>query len=227
MKILAVETSSVVASCAVLEDERLIAEEIVNTRLTHSETLMPMIDSVLKKAEVDISDIDTFAVAIGPGSFTGLRIGISAVKALAHAGNKKVVGVSTLKALSKNLPFTEKLIVPIMDARRGEVYTAIYKGDTEILEPSAMPIIELLEIVKAKGECAVFLGDGVPVFKEIVKETLGDMAYFAPANLSEQRASSIGVLAVSEKKNDYHALSPVYLRKSQAEREREEREANK
>ncbi len=225
MRILAVETSSLVASCCVCEDERLISEEIVNTKLTHSETLMPMIDSVLKKAELEIKDIDVFAVAVGPGSFTGLRIGISAVKALAHAFGKKVCGVSTLKALSKNIPFCDKLIVPIMDARRQEVYTAIYDGDNEILEPSAMPVSSLLDILKEKGRDTVFLGDGVPVFRDTIKEALGDMAHFAPVNLNLQRASSVAYLAATQEKSDYSGLSPVYLRKSQAEREREEREA--
>ena len=164
-------------------------------------------------------------MAIGPGSFTGLRIGISAVKALAHAFGKKVCGVSTLKALSENIPFSDKLVVPIMDARRGEVYTAIYDGDSEVLEPSAMPISSLLEIIKEKGREAVFLGDGVSVFKDIIKDTLGDLAHFAPVNLSLQRASSVAYLAMNSEKADYSGLSPVYLRKSQAEREREEREA--
>jgi len=148
MKILAVDTSATVASVAITDGERLAAEMILNHKKTHSETLMPMIDTLFQSSEMKISDIDLFAVSNGPGSFTGLRIGVAAVKALAHACNKPVVGVSTLEAMAYNLPYADGLIAPIMDARRNQVYTALYKYEnshmTEIMPPCAMDICELV-----------------------------------------------------------------------------------
>ena len=127
MKILSVDTSSNVASVAITDDEKLICEITVNTKKTHSQTIMPMIDSALKQSELEISDIDLIASANGPGSFTGLRIGVSAVKGLAHAAKIPVVGVSILEAMAYNLPFCEYVISPIMDARRQQVYNAVYE----------------------------------------------------------------------------------------------------
>ncbi len=228
MRILAIDSSSSVASCAILDNDKLICEEILNNKLTHSVTLMPMVQAVLEKSELSLADIDRFAAVTGPGSFTGLRIGVSAVKALAHSYNKECVGVSTLEAMAYNLPFTEKLICPIMDARRGEVYNAVYTFKNGILEEvrpmRALSIDELLMDIKALGEKTIFLGDGLPVFKEKIAEVLAEAALFAPANLNAQRASSAAVLALKKEAVNYARLSPVYLRKSQAEREREERE---
>ncbi len=231
MRILAVDTSSAVASCAIVDGDKLVAEEILNNKLTHSQTLMPMIESVLKKSEMSIADIDRFAVVTGPGSFTGLRIGVSAVKALAHAVGKECVGVSTLEALAYNLPFSDKLISPIMDARRGEVYNAVYRfieGKLEEVRPMrALPVEELLADIQSIGEQTVFLGDGLPVFRDRIKEVLAENALFAPQNVNAQRASSVAVSAVNKECVNYIKLAPVYLRKSQAEREREEREKKK
>ncbi len=231
MRILAIDTSSSVASCAIVDGEKLVCEEILNNKLTHSETLMPMIEAVLRKSELTVSEIDRFAAVIGPGSFTGLRIGISAVKALAHAAGKECVGVSTLEAMAYNLPFTNCFICPIMDARRGEVYNGIYRFEngilTEICTMRAISMDELLEDIKSLNEKTIFLGDGLPVFKDMIKENLGDTALFAPANANAQRASSAAVLAMKCEGVHYSKLAPVYLRKSQAEREREEREKNK
>ncbi len=228
MRILAVDTSSTVASCAIVDGEKLLCEEILNNKLTHSETLMPMIESVLKKSELTVADIDRFVAVTGPGSFTGLRIGVSAVKALAHAAGKACVGVSTLEAMAYNLPFADSLICPIMDARRGEVYNAVYRQEGGVLKEvrpmRALSIDELLEDIKAIDEKAVFLGDGLPVFKDKIAEILGDKAIFAPANVNAQRASSAAVSGINKEELHYSRLSPVYLRKSQAEREREERE---
>lgn len=227
MRILAVDTSSAVATVAIVDDERLVAEEILNNKLTHSETIMPMIKSVLDKAEIEVSDIDVFAAVTGPGSFTGLRIGVSAVKALAHAANKPCASVSTLEAMAYNFPFSDKLICPIMDARRGEVYNALYRFNGSVLEevrcPRAITIEECCADIKSLAEKTVFLGDGVPVFRERIKETLGELALFAPANLNAQMAASAAVAAKEKELIEYQRLSPVYLRKSQAERERENR----
>lgn len=225
MRILAVDTSSAVASCAIVDGEKLVCEEILNNGLTHSQTIMPMIESVMKRSGLETSDIDLFAAVTGPGSFTGLRIGVSAVKALAHAANKPCAAVSTLEAMAYNLPFCDKLIVPIMDARRGEVYNGVYRFEngrfTEVRAARALSIEECCEDIKSLGSDAVFLGDGLPVFRERITGMLGDKAYFAPANLNAQMAASAAVLAKDKDYINYTKLAPVYLRKSQAERERE------
>lgn len=227
MRILAVDTSSAVATVAIVDGEKLVCEEILNNKLTHSETIMPMIKAVLDKSELQVSDIDVFAAVTGPGSFTGLRIGVSAVKALAHAVNKPCVAVSTLEAMAYNFVFSDKLICPIMDARRGEVYNAVYRFNNDAAEEvraeRAITLEECCQDIKTIGKQTVFLGDGLPVFRERIKELLGDLALFAPANLNAQMAASAAIAARNKEQIEYTRLTPVYLRKSQAERERENR----
>ena len=227
MRILGVDTSSKVATCAICEDDRLVCEFILNNKMTHSQTIMPIIDECLKKSELTTKDIDIFAVSNGPGSFTGLRIGVTTVKGLAHAMNKPVVGVNTLEAMCYNLPFCPYIISPIMDARREQVYNAVYKFEkgvlTEIVQPRAISVEDLMIELKKRGEKVVFLGDGVPVFESAIKEKLGDLAEFAPINAEMQRASGVCLAAKSKTTVHYSRLTPVYLRKSQAERELEER----
>lgn len=228
MKILAVDTSANTAAVCVAEDNKLLAEEIVNYKKTHSQTLMPMIDSALKNCGTDIAEIDVFAVANGPGSFTGLRIGVSAIKGMAHALGKPVVEINTLEAMAYNIFMCGYIICPIMDARRAQVYNAVYTWNdefTELIAPRAVSIEECVEDVKKYNKKVVFLGDGVPVHKEYIKEAMGNTAVFAPISHNAQRASAIASLAMSRKdiqKSCYDVL-PVYLRKPQAEREREER----
>ncbi len=228
MKILSVDTSSNVASVAITDDEKLICEITVNTKKTHSQMLMPMIDSALKQAELEISDIDLIVSANGPGSFTGLRIGVSAVKGIAHALDIPVVGVSILEAMAYNLPFCKYLISPIMDARRDQVYNAIYEWENEeILEvkaPRALSIEELTDELLKSGKKVVFLGDGVKVHREFIKEKMGDKALFAPVSALEQKASGLAAAAKNKKAVSCYELSPTYLRKPQAERELEEKE---
>lgn len=228
MKILAIDTSSNAASVALMEDNLLLGEFVLNHKKTHSQEIMPMIDEVLRRCECEVKDIDLFAAAKGPGSFTGLRIGIATIKGLAHSVNKPVIGISTLEGLSFNLPYSEHTIVPIMDARRNQVYTAAYLWDEgemrEIGEPEAMSIEECVESCGNFLE-TVFLGDGVPAYRDYIIEKLGDKAYFAPASCNMQKASSIAALAFKykDRAESYYGLEPVYLRKSQAEREREEK----
>lgn len=228
MKILSVDTSSNVASVAITDDEKLICEITVNTKKTHSQTLMPMIDSALKQSELGIPDIDLIVSANGPGSFTGLRIGVSAVKGLAHAKDIPVVGVSILEAMAYDLPFCEYIISPIMDARRNQVYNALYewKNDElmEVKEPRALSIEELANELLETDKKVVFLGDGVSVHKEFIKEKMGDRAVFAPVSASEQRASGLAAAAKNKKRISCYELAPIYLRKPQAERELEEKE---
>ncbi len=229
MRILAIEASAVAASAAVTDNGVLLAEEITQTALTHSVTLLPMVDSVMKKSSLSLSDIDVVAVTEGPGSFSGLRIGVTTAKTVAYAAGKKTVGVSTLLALAAALPFADKIICPIMDARRDQVYNAMYRpenGDFKtVREPRAVSAGELAEDIKSIGEDVIFIGDGVPRFKEYFINALGKAAYFAPAHLCAARASNVAFIAEREKDKakDPNDLNPVYLRLSQAEREYNEK----
>lgn len=224
MNILAIDTSALTATAAVLSGETLLGEISTTTSLTHSQTIMPMIDELLKKVSLDISEIDLFACSEGPGSFTGLRIGIGTVKGLAYGLEKPVVGVSTLEALAHNIAFTDCVISPIMDARRGQVYNALYKwncGRLEcIAEPRALPVEELCSELSKK---AVFVGDGVKVHREKISELLGEKALFAPPQHCLQRAGSVAYAALDKEAVSAEELTAVYLRKPQAERERDER----
>ena len=231
MRILGIESSSLVASVAIVEDETTMAEYTVNFKKTHSQTLLPMIDEMVKLLEIDLSTVDAIAVSGGPGSFTGLRIGSATAKGLGLALHKPLIHVPTLDATAYNLYGTEALICPIMDARRNQVYTGIYRfrENFEIVHgQDAMDIDELIGILNSMREPVIFLGDGVPVFRSRIEETLTVRALFAPAHVNRQRASAVAALgAVYFKEGKTETAmehKPDYLRKSQAEREREERE---
>lgn len=227
MKILAFDSSGLVASVAVLEEERMIAEYTVNYKKTHSQTLLPMLDEVVKMIELDLHEIDAIAVAAGPGSFTGLRIGSATAKGLGLALDKPLVPVPTLEGLAFNLCGCPDVICPMMDARRKQVYTGLYTfvdGKMQVLkEQTACPVEEILEECNARGRKVVFLGDGVPVCRSIIEETVRVPYAFAPAHMSRQRAGAVGMRAfdyIRENKTETAAEhAPVYLRKSQAERE--------
>lgn len=240
MRILALDSSGLVAGVAVLESEnekkdaQMIAEYTVNYKKTHSQTLLPMLDEIVKMTELDLDTIDAIAIASGPGSFTGLRIGSATAKGLGLALKKPLVEVPTLEGLAYNLCGTEGLICPIMDARRGQVYTGIYAcADNELKvmeEQMAVPIEELAEKLKKYNQKVTFLGDGVPVFREhLENELLADMKIqFAPAHLNRQRAAAVGALGMNYYREGRTVTAmehrPDYLRVSQAERERAERE---
>ncbi len=231
MKVLAIDTSSMSATCAIIDDDRLLVEYILNHKLTHSQKIMPIIKEALDSCSLKPEDIDVFAVAKGPGSFTGLRIGVATVNGLAQATNKKVVGVSTLDALAFNLPYCEGIIVPIMDARRERVFTGIYKwtnGNLHIIkEQTALEVKELIEILRERPEKIILVGDGTLVYKEVLSEALGEKVIFAPRSANMARASSVAELAMSKavegKTESYFELIPDYLRESQAQREYNEK----
>ena len=234
MKLLAMDSSALVASVAIIEDDVLAAEYTVNHKKTHSQTLMGMLDEIVKMTELDMASIDAIAVAKGPGSFTGLRIGSATVKGLAMALDKPVVAVPTLDALAYNMWGCSNIICPIMDARRSQVYTGCYTfedGELVVLEPQqAIDIRRLASMLNEKGREVIFLGDGVPVYADIIKEEMKVPYSFAPAMMNRQRAASVGALGavyfsrgISE---DAASHVPVYLRQSQAEREKSERESN-
>lgn len=236
MKILALDSSGLVASVAVVEDDVLIAEYTMNYKKTHSQTLLPMLDSVKQNIELDLESIDAIALAAGPGSFTGLRIGSATAKGLGMALNKPIVPVPTVDGLAYNLYGTDKLICPLMDARRGQVYTGLYEFTyakeacklQTIKTQCAIALDDMIQILNETGQEVIFLGDGVPVYQETIRQKMKAPYVFAPAHMNRQRAGSIAVLGsilYQEGKIQTAAQhAPEYLRLSQAERERMEQE---
>ena len=228
MRILGIESSSLVASTAIYEDGITMAEYTVDFKMTHSQTLLPMIDEMVKLVGIDLNTIDAIAVSGGPGSFTGLRIGSATAKGLGLALNKPLIHIPTLDATAYNLFGASGLICPIMDARRKQVYTGIYRYEDHRLmtvkDQMAVGIEELLSMLNEMGEAVTFLGDGVPVFKDIIADKLTVPFSFAPAHLSRQRAGAVGALGVLYYKEGRTETAaehkPDYLRVSQAERER-------
>lgn len=232
MKILAVDSSGLVASVAIVEDDNLIAEYTINYKKTHSQTLLPMLDEIVKMTETDLATVDAIAVAKGPGSFTGLRIGAATVKGLGLALDKPVIGVPTVEGLAMNLHGSSALICPIMDARRNQVYTGLYRFQNNELNvvKDQLPIAveELIDTLNLLGEPVVFLGDGVPVYEAVIREKISVEYSFAPAHMNKQRASALAVRALQYWKNGIFEsaddFAPEYLRMSQAERERAKKE---
>ena len=227
MKILGIDSSGLVAATALMSDGIVTAEYQIHNKKTHSQTLMPMISEMMSMADVKPEELDAIAVSEGPGSFTGLRIGASIAKGLAWTLKIPIVPVSSLMGLAANVEMPGQIVCPIMDARRNQVYTAVYQTTPEIPEqleePDVVPIETALERAceAAAGKPIVFLGDGVPVFEKVIKETL-----MIPAR-RYQSAASIALLGeyLYQKGEAVPAekFGPVYLRKSQAEREREEK----
>ena len=228
MKILGFDSSGMTASVAYVADGVLVAEYTVNHKKTHSETLLPMLDQIVRDSELSLEDIDAIAIAAGPGSFTGLRIGAATVKGLGLALEKPVIPVPTCEALAYNLWGVSGLVVPIMDARRGQVYTGIYRvnnGLNILLDQTACAMEELLEKLESLGEPVIFLGDGVPVFREMISEICRVPFSFAPPQCALQHAASVAAMgeiyANAGRQVPADDFAPIYLRKSQAEREHE------
>lgn len=232
MKILGIDSSGLVASVAVVEDEVMLAEYTVNYKKTHSQTLLPMLKEIADMIHLELSSIDAVAVAAGPGSFTGLRIGSATAKGLGLALDKPIIPVPTVDGLAYNLYGTDKLICPLMDARRNQVYTGIYEFREEklqILEPQmAVAVTDIIEKLNVRSRSVIFLGDGVPVYREILEREVKVPFYFAPAHLNKQRAGAVAVLGekyfASGRAESADEHKPDYLRLSQAERERKEKE---
>ncbi len=232
MKLLAIESSSLVASAAIADEETVLAEYTICHRITHSQSLLPMIDAVCQMTELDPASLDAVAVASGPGSFTGLRIGAATAKGLGMAWNKPLVAVPTLDAMAYSLWNAQGLVCPIMDARRSQVYTGLYRFAEEdsfekLRGPEALSTEELLAVLKEREETVTFLGDGVPVFRKKIEEALGEKALFAPPHASRQRAAAVAALGLVLLRRgesvSAEAFAPSYLRVSQAERERARR----
>ncbi len=264
MKILGIDSSSLTASVAVVTDNVLTAEFTVNYKKTHSQTLLPMLEQMMNVLGMDLGELDAIAAAAGPGSFTGLRIGAATAKGLGLALGKPLVEVPTLEALACNLWGSADLVCPIMDARRSQVYTGVYRvtgrsalaeaeykvpaetdcgapAETDcgvpaetagirmpeiVLDQCAMDILELVGTLNRLGQPVTFLGDGVPVYEKQIREHMEAPFSFAPAQNSCQRASSVAALGLEYVKRGRTVTAAEfnvnYLRKSQAEREREE-----
>ena len=223
MKILAIDSTAHTSSVTILEDDKLIALYTVNTDNTHSETLLPMVKSALVTANVTADEIDVFAASNGPGSFTGVRIGAATIKGLAFGKDKKCVEVSTIEALSYNLDGFDGIICPIMNARRGQVYTGIFKGKNRLMDDSCMLLSDLVPMLEEYGEKIYFTGDGY----ELIENMEIKNKCVTPEPLRYANAYSVGKFAYeSINRGEYTTDTDFrvnYLRKPQAEREREER----
>ena len=227
MKILALETSAKSVSAAVVENGAVLASSYQNTGLTHSRTLMPLVDGMLRAADLKLEQMDLIAVAQGPGSFTGLRIGVSAAKGLAWAKELPCCGVSTLLAMAQNLRHMDGTIVCAMDARRNQVYNAVFRAEngqlTRLTEDRAVSLAELAEELKNKEGAKFVVGDGAKLCYTYLTQQ-GIPCRMAPAALVMQNAVGVGLaaeeLAAEVKTESSQELVPVYLRLSQAERER-------
>ena len=231
MKILAIESSATAASAALCEDEELIAQTFQHSGLTHSRTLLPMVLTMLEQCGAGLEGVDLIAVAAGPGSFTGLRIGVSTAKGLAWPGNKPCAGVSTLEAMAWSLAHTGAIVVPVMDARRGQLYNALFRGTGEGLErlapDRAIAADDLAAELAALPGPKVLVGDGALLARRLLGER-GLELTVAPPHLRLQSAWGVarGALELARRGEltDAAGLAPVYHRLSQAERERLARE---
>ena len=229
MILLSIDTSGPACSAALLADDRLLGEIVINSALTHSETIMPAVDELLARESLTCADVDLFAVAAGPGSFTGVRIGVCATKGMAHATGKPCARVNSLDALAAGLPFVPGVLCPILDARREQVYCAAYRWTgaalpEKILPDAALPLTALLEALP-ENEIVTFTGDGVAVHEARIRALLGERARFAPPHARVLRASSAAYWARLDSSCHMEArlLTPIYLRAPQAERERSEK----
>lgn len=233
MKILAIDTTAKTATAALTEDDRLIAVTVLNTPNTHSVTLLPMIDGLLKGSLLGIDDIELFVCSAGPGSFTGVRIGVSTVKGLAFAGDKKCIGVSSLEALAHNVAQRNGIICPVMDARRGQLYNALFRYESGVIkrltEDRCITAESLRDELCAFNDTVVLVGDGINVAKRALSGLRVEYPHEVMIYQNAYSVARLGYRTYTNASEDERAcftaraLSPVYLRVCQAERERLER----
>lgn len=227
MKILAVDTSTQVSTIAIVDDMKVLGEFTINNKKTHSQKLIPLIEYLLNEIDLKINDLDILAATNGPGSFTGLRIGITTIKALSYVVKKPVIGISTLEALAYNVHGSNNLVCPILDARNRNIYAGVYKWEESsyksIKENLFLSIDEFIDYLKSKNERCVFLGDAVFIYRDYLQSKLGEKCEFANYNLITQRGASVAIAALEKFKNGFtencYNIEPFYLNKSQAERE--------
>lgn len=227
MHILAIDTSSQYCSVAVMRDGSIVSEVCASNGLVHSKTLMPMVETALANCSMSVGQIDLFACAYGPGSFTGVRIAVSTIKGLALPGNKPCVGVNTLQAAAAGLYCPGLQVCPVLDARREQVYTAVYKDGIAVLAPCVIPLEELMRFLLETGTTTVFTADGLSVHAQAIQAAMGNFGQIAPVPLRYQRAAGVALEAMAAAKAGQTVscfeLDALYLRKSQAEREYEDK----
>ncbi len=222
MRLLAIETSTMLGGIAIMEDDTLIAESRMNVKATHSGRIMADIDAALRASGLTIDAIDVFGIASGPGSFTGLRVGLSTVKGLSYATGKRVVSVSTLEAFAWNVPFSPYLVCPLLDARKKEVYAGLFRwsenGFTKVMDERTIRIDDLLAAI---GESVIFLGEGALLYKDLIQASLGEKALFAAPQDMVPSPANVAYLCMTKARNNFFddpvSLIPRYMRKSEAE----------
>lgn len=231
MKLLLIDTSGPVCGVAILADGVIRYECAVQNKLTHSVNLLPMIDAAFQATGLSVQDMDRLAVVIGPGSFTGVRIGVSTIKGLAHGAGKPCVAVDALEAMAAGAGEFGGVVCPIQDARAGQVYGAAFSMGADgvperLMEDMPLKLEEYVDMICSFGDRFLFLGDGMPVHREKLQAMLGDAAVFAPAQSAYLRPASAAFLAEkAEQEMDYLTLMPMYLRAPNAERNRKLTEA--
>ena len=231
MLVFGIDTCCMAATAAIMSEKIMVAQTVINQNKTHSQIMMPQIEQMLRAAEVDPMEIDAFAAAVGPGSFTGVRIGVATVKAMAQAAKKPCVAVSTLEALAYSSKHFDGIISPVLDARRNQVYNSLFQGGSSLerlCEDRALALDELLDELLKLDKKVLFMGDATLVFEDQIKAALGDMAFFAPKVTNLNLAGAVAEIGLEKMKMgqvvEYRELVPEYIRLSQAEREKLEQQ---
>ena len=226
MILFCLDTSGPVAGVAIIQDGAVRYEAMAVNNFTHSQSILPMTEEAFRHTGLDVNQTDYFAVTVGPGSFTGVRIGVSTVKGLAHAAGKPCIAVDALEAMAAGVTPFGGVICPIQDARAGQVYGAAFRNGERLMPDEPLKLEDYLEKILPMGDRFLFLGDGMPVHREKILETLGEKAVFAPAHLCYLRPSAAGVLAIrSETRTDYLNLQATYLRPPNAQKNKKLLEA--
>jgi len=226
MRLLVIDTSGPVCGTAVVEETRVAAEMTAQNHYTHSASLMPMVERTLEAAGFTLSDMDAIAAVTGPGSFTGVRIGVATAKGLAHGAGLPCIPVDALESLGRSGGLFEGVVCPIQDARAGQVYGAAFRDGDRLMENEPLKIEEYLERIRPMGERFLFLGDGVPVHRELIAREMGPQALFAPPEFSYLRPAAAGRIALEKgKETDYLGLQAAYLRPPNAQKNRKLLEA--
>lgn len=228
MLIFGIDTCCMAATAALVDEKVLLAQTVVNHGKTHSQMMMPQVEEMFKLTGIDPKSVDAFAAAVGPGSFTGVRIGVATAKAMAQAAQKPCIAVSTLEALAYSSKYFDGIVAPILDARRNQVYNALFdckKGiSTRITPDRALALSELLEELKGYNKDVIFMGDGTLVFEDEIREALGERAFFATKTTRMNLAGAVAELGLEKFKAGetvaYGELVPEYVRLSQAEQDR-------
>ena len=228
MILFCLDTSGPVAGTAIVQDGSVRYEAMASSGMTHSQSILPMAEEAYRRAGLALAQTDYFAVTVGPGSFTGVRIGVSTVKGLAHALEKPCVAVDALEAMAAGVQPFSGVICPLQDARAGQVYAAAFEGKTlrRLLPDQPIKLSEHLSWADSLGQPLLFVGDGMAANRDAIRETLGEKAFLAPMHLAYLRPAAAAMLAWEKRDEavDYLSLSPLYLRPPQAERQKNLRE---